>query len=121
VVYFLRGGGIGIETSCDETAAAVVADGVEVRSTDIKVDWAWASVAVRLPPQTLRLTTAGRMACSARHPGQMTDVSGRGAKHRRQSRVIRLGLPDAGYTQSVQNQLRDEKISRSLLQARGGR
>ena len=37
-----------------------------VRSTLIIRPWVSAPRQVRLPPHTLRLTTAGRMACSAR-------------------------------------------------------
>jgi len=37
-----------------------------VRSTDVRTCWVWAPCALRLPPQTLRMTTAGRIACSAR-------------------------------------------------------
>ena len=37
----------------------------QVSITDIRTPWAAAPAAVRLPPQTLRLTTAGRIAGSA--------------------------------------------------------
>ena len=35
-----------------------------VSSTDINASWARAPTQVRFPPQTLRFTTAGRIACS---------------------------------------------------------
>ena len=38
---------------------------LQVRITDVTTLWAFAPGQVRLPPQTLRLTTAGRVACSA--------------------------------------------------------
>jgi hypothetical protein len=37
----------------------------QVSITDIRMPWAAAPAAVRLPPQTVRFTTAGRIAYSA--------------------------------------------------------
>lgn len=39
---------------------------LQVTSTELRTAWAWAPIQVRLSPQTLRFTTAGRIACSAR-------------------------------------------------------
>jgi|GEM_PF-4559960 len=38
----------------------------QVTSTELKMDWAWAPIYLRLQPHTLQFTTAGRMVCSAR-------------------------------------------------------
>ena len=44
-----------------------------VRTTLARTCWVSAPLRVRLPPQTLRMTTAGRMACSARQLVASTD------------------------------------------------
>ena len=48
-----------------------------VRTTLASTCWVSAPLRVRLPPQTLRVTTAGRMACSARQLVASTDGSHR--------------------------------------------
>ena len=51
-----------------------------VRTTLARTCWVSAPLRVRLPPQTLRVTTAGRMACSARQLVASTDGSHRKVK-----------------------------------------
>ena len=51
-----------------------------VRTTLARTCWVSAPLRVRLPPHTLRMTTAGRMACSARQLVASTDGSHRNVK-----------------------------------------
>ena len=51
-----------------------------VRTTLARTCWVSAPLRVRLPPHTLRVTTAGRMACSARQLVASTDGSHRKVK-----------------------------------------
>ena len=55
----------------ERTAMASKAFWRQVAKREVRTSSAWAPLDVRLPPLTLRLTTAGRMACSA---GQLGTV-----------------------------------------------
>ena len=64
----------------------------QVANTLARISWARAPAVVRLPPKTLRLTTAGRMACSA---GQL--VASMSSSYRNVSRFLK----DNGITFSA--------------------
>ena len=72
----------GARSSSTKTAAASSWRCWAVRSTLVRTCWVAAPRAERLPPQTLRLTTAGRRACSARQLVASTVGSKRKLKSR---------------------------------------